>query len=185
MEFEFLGFINQHDGSRFYSWQYSPQKKSNQNSPSFLLFSHLTVMLISLSIFNHLALLKGYRNLALSLLFLPPWYLSSFLASLIFVFFSSLSHASMIKHLWFRTISVDFSARNESDTLLKKFCVPLMPKFDMVGSSDGLLMLEGFIMWVWVSEATSCCVSLTSIYRRIYTHSFITFKDLDFPGVSH
>lgn len=142
MEFEFLGFINQHDGSRFYSWQYSPQKKSNQNSPSFLLFSHLTVMLISLSIFDHLALPKGYRNLALSLLFLPPWYLSSFLASLIFVFFSSLSHASMIKHLWFRTISVDFSARNESDTLLKKFCVPLMPKFDMVGSSDGLLCLR-------------------------------------------
>lgn len=173
MEFEFLGFINQHDGSTFYSWQYSPQQKSNQNSPSFLLFSHLTVMLISLSIFDHLALFKGYRNLALSLLFLPPWYLSSFLASLIFVFFSSLSHASMIKHLWFRTISVDFSARNESDTLLKKFCVPLMPKFDMVGSSDGLLCLRDSSCG-YEFQKQHLVVSRSQVYTVEYIHTALS-----------
>ncbi|XP_031262176.1 F-box protein At3g07870-like [Pistacia vera] len=37
---------------------------------------------------------------------------------------------------------VDFSARNESYKALKKFCVPLMPKFDIVGSCNGLLCLR-------------------------------------------
>ncbi|KAJ0052555.1 hypothetical protein Pint_01899 [Pistacia integerrima] len=37
---------------------------------------------------------------------------------------------------------VDFSARNESYKALKKFCVPSMPKFDIVGSCNGLLCLR-------------------------------------------